>query len=273
MEKPVRLPLRTNNLCEACHEKSVQKNRNPEVISYLEAREDLGGDAKCYLRTRINPQIKWLNASREKYKKGFMRYRVIALALSILTTILPSYMNYKDSENPQISVLAGWIPFVVQLASASATLSLALLSLNRSQENSVRYRSSAEALEREKLLFLTRTTEPYASDQAFQNFVLQAEAIMQEERSQWTRQIQESNIIAKPDNEISSDAITAATTPDSFDLMPGAQGVAAAFPSASMPMPPAAPPSPDKPATTEPALAVARSAADGSAVDLCNSVG
>jgi len=93
-----------------------------------------------------------------------MRYRLIALVLSSLTTILPSCMNYKDEANPRVALLIGWIPFVVQLASPSATLSLALLSLNRSQENWVRYRSSAEALEREKLLYLTRTTNTYASD-------------------------------------------------------------------------------------------------------------
>jgi len=233
----------------------LKKTENPEVISYLEAREDLGEDARCYLRIRINPQIKWLNESSIKYKKGFMRYRVIALVLSGFTTILPSYMSYKDSNNPQISALAGWIPFVVQLASASATLSLALLSLNRSQENWVRYRSSAEALEREKLLFLTRTTEIYESGQAFQNFVLQAEAIMQEERSQWTRQIQESNTIAKADNVISSGAIAAATTSDSFNLMPGAQGAA------------------DKPITDQPALAAIGLSADRSTADMWNSAG
>jgi hypothetical protein len=249
----------------------LKKTENPGVVSYLETREGLGEDAKCYLQIRINPQIKWLNESSGKYKKGFMRYRVIALVLSSLTTILPSYMNYKDSKNPQISALVGWIPFVVQLASASATLSLALLSLNRSQENWVRYRSSAEALEREKLLFLTRTTEAYASDKALENFVLQAEAIMQEERSQWTRQIQESKAITKVDNSASLDVIKAATIPDSFNLMSGVQAVAAPSPSASIP--PAAPPSPDKPITDQPALAAAGSPADGSAVDIWNSAG
>jgi hypothetical protein len=250
-----------------------KKAESPEAISYLETREGLGEDAKCYLQIRINPQIKWLNESSGKYKKGFMRYRVIALALSSLTTILPSYMSYRDSKNPHISALAGWIPFVVQLASASATLSLALLSLNRSQENWVRYRSSAEALEREKLLFLTHTTEVYATDQAFENFVLQAEAIMQEERSEWTRQIQEPKVIAKADTAVGLDVITAATTPDAFNPMPGVQGVAAASPSASTP--PASPPSPwpDQPATDQPALAVTGSKADGSAVDLWNSAG
>ena len=196
------------------------KTAQPASISYLETRESLGEDAKCYLQTRVNPQISWLSASSGKYKKGYMRYRVIALALSSLTTILPSYMNYKDEANPQVAILVGWIPFVVQLASASATLSLALLSLNRSQENWVRYRSSAEALEREKLLFLTRTTEAYASDQAFQNFVLQAEAIMQEERSQWTQQIQEPKAVEKVDNPVNLESIAAAIPPGSSYSMP-----------------------------------------------------
>jgi hypothetical protein len=211
--------------------KLFPKTAEPVSISYLETREGLGEDVKCYLQTRVNPQISWLSASSGKYKKGYMRYRVIALALSSLTTILPSYMNYKDDANPQVSALAGWIPFVVQLASASATLSLALLSLNRSQENWVRYRSSAEALEREKLLFLTRATEIYASDQAFQNFVLQAEAIMQEERSQWTRQMQELKLNEKVDNSVNLEPIMADSTPGYSDLISGMQAMKVSSPS------------------------------------------
>ena len=207
-----------------------KKTAEPASISYLETREGLGEEAKCYLQTRINPQIRWLSASSGKYKKGYMRYRVIALALSSFTTILPSYMSYKDEANPQVALLVGWIPFVVQLASASATLSLALLSLNRSQENWVRYRSSAEALEREKLLYLTRTTEAYASDQAFQNFVLQAEAIMQEERSQWTRQIQEPKAGEKVDNSVNLEPMVAAITPGAFDSMSGMQAMKVSSP-------------------------------------------
>ena len=214
------------------------KTAKPVSISYLETRESLGEDAKCYLQTRVNPQISWLSAASVKYKKGYMRYRVIALALSSLTTILPSYINYKDEANPRVSALVGWIPLVVQLASASATLSLALLSLNRSQENWVRYRSSAEALKREKLLFLTRTTETYASDQAFQNFVLQAEAIMQEEHSQWTRQMQEHKPAEKVNEFIKLEPIVAASTPNSSDLIPGMQAMKVSSPSAPPSMPP-----------------------------------
>lgn len=208
-----------------------RKTAQPANINYLETREGLGEDAKCYLQTRVNPQISWLNASSGKYKKGFMRYRIVALALSSFTTILPSYMNYKDEANPQVAVLVGWIPFAVQLASASATLSLALLSLNRSQENWVRYRSSAEALEREKQLFLTSTTEAYASGQAFQNFVFQAEAIMQEERSQWTRQMQEPKSTEKVDNSVKLEPMVAASIPGSSDLIDGMQAMKVSSPS------------------------------------------
>ena len=216
------------------------KTAEPASISYLETRESLGEDARCYIQTRVNPQIKWLSASSRKYKKGYMRYRVIALALSSLTTILPSYMNYKDETNPQVSALVGWIPFVVQLASASATLSLALLSLNRSQENWVRYRSSKEALEREKLLYLTRTTEAYATDQAFQNFVLQAEAIMQEERNQWTRQMQEPKPTEKVDDSVMLEPIVAASNPGSSDSLSRIQAIKVSSPSAPSMQPSAA---------------------------------
>lgn len=164
-------------------------------------------------------------------KTGYMRYRLIAMALSSLATILPSYMNYKDEANPRVALLIGWIPFVVQLASPSATLSLALLSLNRSQENWVRYRSSAEALEREKLLYLTRTTNTYASDQAFQNFVLQAEANMQEERTQWTQQMQEPKAGEKIDNSVNLGPMVAAITPGSSDSMSGMQAMTVSSPS------------------------------------------
>jgi hypothetical protein len=67
-------------------------------------------------------------------------------------------------------------------------ISGSLLALNRHQENWLRYRNLKENLEREKMLFLTGSTEAYAGPEAFPTFVRNAEAIMAEERANWTQQ-------------------------------------------------------------------------------------
>ena len=80
-----------------------------------------------------------------------------------------------------------WAPLAIAFAGGGIAVSGALLALNRSQENWVRYRSLAEGLKREKYLLLTGTPPYDQGDQAFHRFVLAAEDLMAEERGSWSR--------------------------------------------------------------------------------------
>ena len=85
------------------------------------------------------------------------------------------------------------------MAGVGVALSGALLALNQHQENWLRYRSLKEALEREKMLYLTGSTEAYDSPESFHHFVRTMEDLMASERTSWSRQTTgKDNTIAGP---------------------------------------------------------------------------
>jgi len=135
-------------------------------------------DEEAYLRERVNPQLDWSSRASRRNKGGFVRSRLISILLGALITVLSPYAGQTDG-------LRRWIPLTLQLAGAGVAVSGSLLALNRNQENWVRYRSLEEALKREKMLFLTGSTELYSDSDAFSRFVERAEAIMQQEQSSW----------------------------------------------------------------------------------------
>lgn len=135
-------------------------------------------DEEAYLRERVNPQLVWLSRASARNKLSFVRSRLISILLGAVITVLSPYAGQSD-------VLRRWIPLILQVAGAGVAVSGSLLALNRNQENWVRYRSLEEALKREKMLFLTGTTDLYSGSDAFPHFVERAEAIMQKEQTSW----------------------------------------------------------------------------------------
>ena len=143
-------------------------------------------DAGTYLVDRIDQQLSWLSNSSKKNKQGYMRYRISGILLGALITVLAPYAGTQ-------SAYSRWIPPILQIAGAGVAIAGSLLALNQHQENWLRYRLLKEALEREKMLYLTRSQDVYASDEseAFHTFVRRAEAIMAEERTAWSNQVSE----------------------------------------------------------------------------------
>lgn len=139
-------------------------------------------DSDTYLTERVDKQLTWLGSKSRASKAAFMRYRLIGILLGALITILSPYAGRDDS------VLKVWIPPALQMAGVGVALSGALLALNQHQENWLRYRSLKEALEREKMLYLTGSTEAYASPEGFHHFVRTMEDLMASERTSWSRQ-------------------------------------------------------------------------------------
>lgn len=137
-------------------------------------------DADTYLNKRVDGQLAWLGQKSQANKRAFLRHRLISILLGALITILSPYAG-------QGGRWQAWVPFVLQLAGAGVAVSGALLALYRHQENWVRYRSLKEALEREKILFLTASLPAYSGPEAFHRFVRTVEDLMAEERQNWGR--------------------------------------------------------------------------------------
>ena len=68
-------------------------------------------------------------------------------------------------------------------------MSGSLLALNRHQENWLRYRGLAEALKREKYLFLTGTLPYDDPTTAFPRLVTACESLLSAENSHWSQQM------------------------------------------------------------------------------------
>jgi len=139
-------------------------------------------DSNAYLTERVDEQLSWLGRKSRASKAAFMRYRLLGILLGALITVLSPYAGRKEE------IFSVWIPPALQLAGVGVALSGALLALNQHQENWLRYRSLKEAIEREKMLYLTGSTDAYASPEGFHQFVRTLEDLLASERTSWVRQ-------------------------------------------------------------------------------------
>jgi hypothetical protein len=143
-------------------------------------------DSDTYLTERVDKQLTWLGSKSRSNKSAFVSYRLLGILLGAVITVLSPYAGRNGRD---------WVPLALQVAGVGVALSGAMLALNQHQENWLRYRSLKEAMEREKMLYLTRSTEAYASPDGFHQFVRTMEDLMASERSSWLRQTNQ------PDNQ------------------------------------------------------------------------
>ena len=66
-----------------------------------------------------------------------------------------------------------------------------VIGLYRFQENWAEYRTMAEALKREKFLYLAKA-DPYGGDKAFELLVAQVEGLLKSETGNWTASMRKS---------------------------------------------------------------------------------
>jgi hypothetical protein len=139
-------------------------------------------DAETYLNTRLDEQLNWLSKASRISKRWFLRLRILEILLGTAITILSPFAS---------RLPLGLGSFAIALAGGAIAVSGSMLALNRHQENWLRYRSLAEALKREKYLFLT-ASPPYDDPAtAFHRLVNTSEALLGAESSLWSRQMHE----------------------------------------------------------------------------------
>lgn len=143
-------------------------------------------DADAYLQDRLNQQLAWLSKASRANKRTFLRLRILEVLLGTGITIFSPF-----------ATRWGWGPLAIALAGGGIAVSGALLALNRHQENWLRYRSLAEALKREKYLFLTGTLPYDDPTTAFPRLVTACESLLSSENSHWNQQMsQQSEALA-----------------------------------------------------------------------------
>ncbi|MDX2030623.1 MAG: DUF4231 domain-containing protein [Blastocatellia bacterium] len=131
-----------------------------------------------YLSQRIDDQIGWYDRKSGHCQRMYKRLRGFEILAAALIPFLTGYVD----------LYGGKIKFLVGLLGVSVAVISGLLFLNKYQENWVKYRSTAEALRSEKLLYQTQSP-PYQGPDAFLLFVQKAESIFANETGNWAQYI------------------------------------------------------------------------------------
>ena len=130
-----------------------------------------------YLSERVDEQIKWLSTRSGGNQRGFKWLRLTELCLAGGIPVLAAYADTSTM-----------IRLTVAVSGALVALIAGALALWKPQELWVQYRATSEALQREKMLFLTRTP-PYDGERAFADFVARVEAVLGSENAAWSDQM------------------------------------------------------------------------------------
>lgn len=133
-------------------------------------------DEKTYLSSRVDDQIDWLSGKAATNQKKYKYFRTISLVASVMVPLLSGY-----SEKFGISVT-----IVVGALGALVAVCQGLIALNSYHENWMGYRSTAEALKREKILYATHSA-PYTAQNRFNLFVENTEKILAGENQKWLK--------------------------------------------------------------------------------------
>jgi hypothetical protein len=128
-----------------------------------------------YIKNRIDDQIDWYNRKSNSNKNWFYRCNVITILCSAL---IPFLVGFSSPEQAYLKYLAGAFGVII-------TITQGILSLKKYQENWMTYRSTAEMLQREKLLFLNGVGDFEDDAYAYKVFVMKAEQILSSENTNW----------------------------------------------------------------------------------------
>lgn len=145
-----------------------------------------------YLEKRLDDQINWHDRKSMRNKICFHRLQVTQIVVAALIPVLSTAFN-----EPSLRVrllIAGFGVAIVIITG--------LQSLYRFQDLWTEYRTTAETLKNERILYATRNG-PYTSTNPFPLLVERVEALLSQQHSRWLGRVQEQEQpsgIGKPTN-------------------------------------------------------------------------
>ena len=128
---------------------------------------------KEYLASRLDDQIEWYGSNSKSNQNRFNRLKFIEIGAAALI--------------PFISGMGDKVPYfqwTLGVLGVLVAVSASITSLLKYQENWIRYRTTAEQLKHEKLIYLTNT-KPYDTDDRFNLLVERVESLISKENSSW----------------------------------------------------------------------------------------
>jgi hypothetical protein len=156
-----------------------QSSASQQLSNVPDAPKAVASDstAKEYIAKKLNPQREWFD--RKARRSKFLHYSLIGMSMAATTLI----------------VLANSVhmPLLSSVLALVATLATGAAGLLKSQENWVRYRNAANALESLKLKY-DIGAPPFDGPDRHGLIIQEAERIFAEEQSQWAAKVSESAI-------------------------------------------------------------------------------
>ena len=137
-------------------------------------------DQEKYLTERVDEQIEWLEKKAAFNQLRFNRVRMVQLLSSACVPFLVAMISGGDGP---VKWVAGGLSVII-------TICEGILALYKYQELRLQYRSTAEMLRKEKLLFLASAEKYENQEGSFKLFVIEAESILAQDNVQWRSQIE-----------------------------------------------------------------------------------
>jgi Protein of unknown function (DUF4231) len=131
-----------------------------------------------YIKNRFQKQLDWLS---EKAEKNQRKYRILRVITLFCAVSLPFLTGYASDERWYLKVIIGFSGVVIAFVEG-------LLSLYKYQDNWITYRNAVNVLEREKVMYDTKSGMYFklSPEDAFHTFVNNAESILANENSLWS---------------------------------------------------------------------------------------
>jgi hypothetical protein len=149
------------------------------AMNLVDLTEPLGRgamDAETYLKERVEDQTAWYDRKAAFNKRWFISLRAVEIASAATVPFLSGF-----SSHPSIGAAVGITGIII-------TLCAGMTHLCQFQERWIEYRTTAEALKKEKFLFITKT-DPYHADDAFPVFVQRVESLASKEVVGWAQHL------------------------------------------------------------------------------------
>lgn len=142
-------------------------------------------NAEEYIRDRVDEQQRWFDGKSAKAQRSYKTIRYAQIGLGAAIPVIAGFVtgSIPGTEIDIDGLLVSVIGAIIAILAATE-------GIGQFNANWIRYRTSAEALKREKFLFLT-STEPYADSDAFQVLVQRVESLLANENAGWTQEMKE----------------------------------------------------------------------------------
>ena len=132
-----------------------------------------------YIKDRWEDQKGWYSNKSKSAKKWHLRFQITIIVATVLVTLLTA-LGIKEIDVKSI---------VTSIVASLVVVLVSISQLMKFEENWIRYRTTAEALTKEKVFFDT-LTGPYSnSENPEQDFVERVESLISVEHQTWFQEI------------------------------------------------------------------------------------